>query len=115
MDFHKTIEEYYTAKLSLFYQSKIGIFNVDDEYAKKALLDLKFSTECYSVGIKNDADGMAKDIITNAFSGTGYIYREKEKLFKILSNNSEVISIFIKNLSILSELSLKCLSTESTE
>lgn len=83
MDFHKTIEEYYTAKLSLFYQSKLGIFNVDDEYAKRAMCDLKLSTECHSVGIKNDADSMAKDIIFNSFSGTSYIYREKEKLFKI--------------------------------
>lgn len=93
LDFHKNIEDYYTAKLSLFYQSKIGIFNVDDEYAKRALADLKFSTECYSVGIKNNADSMAKDIISNAFKGISYIYREKERLFKIELNQGGIYNV----------------------
>ena len=37
LDFHKTFENYYNAKLKLFKNSKNSIINIDDEYGKACL------------------------------------------------------------------------------
>lgn len=41
LDFHKTFENYYNAKFILFKNSKNSIVNMDDEYGKKVISDLK--------------------------------------------------------------------------
>lgn len=86
LDFHKTIEEYYSAKKSIFKQSKIGIFNTDDYYSKRAFEECGNGLINYSVGIKNDADAMAKEISLYGINKSSYIYRESQKIFKINLN-----------------------------
>ena len=83
MDFHNSIREYYSAKLSLFKQSKSGIFNLDDIYSKKAMLDLSADMDTHGVSINKDADAIAKDLTLNGIEGSTYIYREKDKIFKV--------------------------------
>ena len=80
LDFHKSIEDYYESKLKLFSQCKVGIFNCDDVYARKAIGTVKCKT--VSVGILWPGDVMAREIIQKGFLGTEYIYKEKSLIFK---------------------------------
>lgn len=86
LDFHGSIEEYYKTKLSIFSQSKKAIFNLDDAYSRRAFLEIGESLERYSVGVKNDADAVAKEIVFEGIEGSSYIYRERNLLFKIKLN-----------------------------
>lgn len=83
MDFHGSMEEYFNTKLSIFRQSKSAIFNLDDEYGKKALIYSKDRCDTYSIAITNNADAIAKDITTHDFESISYIYRESREIFKI--------------------------------
>jgi UDP-N-acetylmuramoyl-L-alanyl-D-glutamate--2,6-diaminopimelate ligase len=77
------MDDYYRTKLSLFSQSKNGIFNADDEYSARAMREC--SPECHSVsaGILWDADAMARDPILYDLDGSSYIYREAGLIFKV--------------------------------
>lgn len=81
LDFHNSIDAYYDAKLKLFSQCKIGVFNCDDRYSRKAFGTVK--CESYSVGILWPGDVMAREIIQRGLFGTEYIYREKALIFKL--------------------------------
>lgn len=64
LDFHKNIDEYREVKERLFYMTrKANIINIDDEYGKIILNNIKsINTPYYTYGINNEADFMAKDI-----------------------------------------------------
>ena len=83
LDFHGDMEEYYQAKLSLFRQSDVGIFNADDEYSIRAMKECPDTCLPTSVGILWDADAMARDLILYDLSGSSYIYREAGLIFKV--------------------------------
>lgn len=79
-DFHKDMEEYYSAKLSLFRQTEIGVFNLDDAYSGRAYNE----AECikYSVGVIRQADANILDYNSNGILGSSYFYKEKGLIFK---------------------------------
>lgn len=54
LDFHKTFENYYNAKLMLFKGSKNSIINLDDQYGKKVLSDVSNNKLTYSIDNKSD-------------------------------------------------------------
>lgn len=54
LDFHKTFENYYQAKLLLFKNSKNSIINADDEYGKKVYNDAKGNKLTYSIEEKSN-------------------------------------------------------------
>ena len=81
LDFHKDMESYYAAKLKLFKSCKIGIFNCDDRYGRKAFGAV--SCRAYSIGILWPGDVMAREIVSNGLFGTEYIYRENALIFKV--------------------------------
>jgi len=83
LDFHKNIDDYRECKLSLFKQSKCGIFNTDDSHIKKCIPDFYKYIDVYTVGIKNNADAIAKDINLKGFCGASYVYRESNTIFEI--------------------------------
>ena len=83
LDFHKDMEEYYRTKLSLFEQSRNGIFNADDEYSSRAMRECADGCQRMSVGILWDADAMARDPILYDLAGSSYIYREAGLIFKV--------------------------------
>lgn len=83
LDFHGDMENYYNAKLSIFRQSENGIFNADDEYSARALRECAEICNTSSIGILWDADAMARDLITYDLSGSSYIYREPNLIFKV--------------------------------
>jgi len=80
LDFHNDKDSYYAAKLKLFSQCKIGIFNCDDKYARKAACEV--NCRAITVGILWPADVTAREIIQNGLSGSEYIYKEKALIFK---------------------------------
>lgn len=82
LDFHKDMSSYYAAKLKLFNQNEIGIFNADDEYSKRAIVDSPDSCKKYSVGIYGSADVNAINISYDGLVGTSYIYKEAGLIFK---------------------------------
>lgn len=73
LDFHKDLEDYRNAKEKLFYKTtKANIINIDDEGGAKIYENIKsLNTPCYTYGIDNKADFMAKDIKIDA-SGVSY-------------------------------------------
>lgn len=74
MDFHNSVEEYFNTKMKIFSQTKIGIFNIDDEYSHKAY-DI---AECKktSVSLSNNADATATNLKRMGLMGTEFIYRD---------------------------------------
>lgn len=60
LDFHKTFENYYNAKLILFKNSKNAIINMDDDYGKRVYDDLNCNKVTY--GFKDSEDVEAKNI-----------------------------------------------------
>ncbi len=81
IDFHKNIEEYYLAKLKLFENAKIGIFNADDRYSQIAYENTDISKR--SVGIYSGEDAVATDILSADFYKTEYIYKSNSASFKV--------------------------------
>ena len=73
LDFHKDLEDYRNAKEKLFYKTSIAnIINIDDEGGAKIYENIKsLNTPCYTYGIDNKADFMAKNIRISA-SGVYY-------------------------------------------
>ena len=69
----KDLEDYRNAKEKLFYKTtKANIINIDDEGGAKIYENIKsLNTPCYTYGIDNKADFMAKDIKIDA-SGVSY-------------------------------------------
>ena len=74
LDFHKDLEDYRSAKEKLFYKTTTAnIINIDDEGGFKIYENIKsLDTPCYTYGIDNNADFMAKNIKIDA-SGVSYI------------------------------------------
>jgi len=60
LDFHKTFENYFNAKLKLFKLSKSSVINIDDIYGAKAFNLITSSKLSY--GLNNNADIMASNI-----------------------------------------------------
>ena len=80
LDFHGSKEEYFKAKLSLFSLAKRGLFNLDDEYSKRAsqLVGCRVST----FGILNEGDAYATEISENNLSPVSFFYRAENLIFK---------------------------------
>ena len=81
LDFHQNIENYFGAKLKLFNQAKIGIFNLDDEYCRKAYRAC--NCEKFGIGIIYPADTVARNITLLGLGGSHYIYNDGTRLFKV--------------------------------
>ncbi|WP_297634163.1 UDP-N-acetylmuramoyl-L-alanyl-D-glutamate--2,6-diaminopimelate ligase [uncultured Clostridium sp.] len=63
LDFHKTFENYYNAKLKLFPRSKKAIVNIDDEWGKRVILDLdKLNLKNYITYSLKKGDLVPKEI-----------------------------------------------------
>ncbi len=73
LDFHKSMDDYFSAKSILFKQCRTGIFNIDDKRGK----DLYESSICpkISCGIIENADFSAFNIEMSGLDGSNYIFR----------------------------------------
>ncbi len=89
LDYHKTFENYFEIKRSLFekFPIALGVINVDDFYGRKIFNSI--SSKKVSYGIENKADFQAKKIILN----------EKGSKFCLVSPTEEIeIHLKIKGL-----------------
>jgi UDP-N-acetylmuramoyl-L-alanyl-D-glutamate--2,6-diaminopimelate ligase len=84
LDFHKTFENYYNAKLKLFKNCSTSIVNIDDTYGTKVYKDSSNNKLTYA--IENSADFRAKDISMHS-RGANYTLTHKQ--------DEHDISIFI--------------------
>ncbi|WP_304340756.1 UDP-N-acetylmuramoyl-L-alanyl-D-glutamate--2,6-diaminopimelate ligase [Metaclostridioides mangenotii] len=73
LDFHKDLEDYRQTKEKLFFMTTgANIINIDDEGGQKIYENIKdLDTPCYTYGIENKADFMAKDIKSDS-DGVSY-------------------------------------------
>lgn len=65
LDFHVTMNNYFSAKSRLFEDLVAGDFaviNIDDEYGKKLLEKISKDVQVYTYGIKSEADIKANDV-----------------------------------------------------
>ncbi|KGN01020.1 UDP-N-acetylmuramoylalanyl-D-glutamate--2,6-diaminopimelate ligase [Clostridium novyi A str. 4570] len=79
LDFHKTFENYYRAKLSMFDNAKNSIINIDDTYGERILNDVPDSSNKITYSTEKKADLFAKDIVNHA-RGAEFVlcYKDKE-------------------------------------
>ncbi|MBU3186058.1 UDP-N-acetylmuramoyl-L-alanyl-D-glutamate--2,6-diaminopimelate ligase [Clostridium estertheticum] len=83
LDFHKTFENYFNAKLKLFKLSKTSVINIDDEYGAKAYNLIKNSK--LSFALNNTADIMASNIKIHS-RGSKFDLKYRESSFDIELN-----------------------------
>ncbi|APC41117.1 UDP-N-acetylmuramoyl-L-alanyl-D-glutamate--2,6-diaminopimelate ligase [Clostridium estertheticum] len=83
LDFHKTFENYFNAKLKLFKLSKTSVINIDDEYGAKAYNSIKNSK--LSFALNHTADIMASNIKMHS-RGSKFTLKYKESSFDIELN-----------------------------
>ena len=78
LDFHKSLEEYFLAKASLFKKCKRGFVNVDDAFGKRLLTMYRGIFACS----QKNGDATATEIECN-LEGTGYTLGYKDKKYRI--------------------------------
>ncbi|WP_291635926.1 UDP-N-acetylmuramoyl-L-alanyl-D-glutamate--2,6-diaminopimelate ligase [Clostridium sp.] len=83
LDFHKTFENYFNAKLKLFEYSKNSVINIDDTYGVKAYNSIACSKLSY--GLNRNADIMASNINMNS-RGSKFTVDYKDNSFDIELN-----------------------------
>ena len=84
MDFHTDMEEYYNCKLQLFKHTKLGIFNLDDMYSRRAYNEVDCKKT--GVGIINTAEYMARNIYSDGLYNLEYVLTHNSLVFKIKLN-----------------------------
>lgn len=72
LDFHRTMEDYATAKARLFSQAEVGIFNIDDAYAEE-MIRLS-SCKVLRVGALEHGEVSATHIEDYGLDGISYMY-----------------------------------------
>ncbi|MGH4125712.1 MAG: UDP-N-acetylmuramoyl-L-alanyl-D-glutamate--2,6-diaminopimelate ligase [Clostridium sp.] len=83
LDFHKTFENYFNAKLLLFKYSKNSVINIDDTYGGNAYNLIKSSK--FSYGLNSSADIRASNIEMNS-RGSNFTLHCKDNSFEIQLN-----------------------------
>ena len=80
LDFHKTFEAYYRAKMKLFLNSDISIINFDSEYGRKAYEDINGNKYSFAFDESNiKADLVARNIKEDSKESTFDIYYQGNK------------------------------------
>ena len=81
IDFHGDLEEYFLAKLRLFDRCKCGVFNIDDEKARRAYAMCK--ARRLSTGIIWRGNVWASNIENHRLDGINYLYHGGSFSFKM--------------------------------
>lgn len=66
LDFHKTFENYYSAKLELFKNTENCIINIDDKYGERILNDIKENSSIITYTIEGQGHIVAKNVINHS-------------------------------------------------
>jgi UDP-N-acetylmuramoyl-L-alanyl-D-glutamate--2,6-diaminopimelate ligase len=81
LDFHSDMEDYLNSKLCLFYKSRLGIINTDDEYGKR-IASLS-PCEIMTCSMEQEADFSAFLLEPFGAAGTRYKIRTANEIFEI--------------------------------
>ena len=91
-DFHENMEEYFRAKCKLFSMCKTAVFNIDDDYARKAAAECKVRK--ITVGAIWRGDIFASGIENFGFSGISYIYHGKNFIFRMKLSLAGIYNVY---------------------
>jgi UDP-N-acetylmuramoyl-L-alanyl-D-glutamate--2,6-diaminopimelate ligase len=92
LDFHKTKEDYFNTKLRLFEKTKMGLFNIDDDYVRQAYD--RSNCDKRSLGIINRADVFATEVELKSLDKSSFFYREKDLIFKARINVGGAFNVY---------------------
>ncbi len=92
-DFHGTMDDYFQAKCKLFRQCKTAIFNLDDEYARRALT-LSEAQKNITVGVLHKGEIYATHIENEGYEGVSYLYRTDDFMFKMKVNIPGIYNVY---------------------
>ena len=93
MDFHETMNDYYSAKKKIAESSDLLIINKDDKYGRKLCEDAK--CKHVSVGILwDDADVKIKNVDINGFDGISYTYYGEDFCFIARSKLCSAVNVY---------------------
>ncbi len=92
MDFHKSMEDYFTTKLRLFSISRNGLFNLDDKHVRRAYDTVNCPKS--SIGIINSADAYVTDVVLEGLNGSSFYYRQKNLIFRIKTSLCGAFNIY---------------------
>ena len=81
LDFHSDMESYFRAKSKLFNMSKCSVFNIDDEYGRRAYRSCQ--RKRISAGILWQGDVWANNIENHGLDGISYIYHKDTFSFRM--------------------------------
>ena len=83
LDYHKTMENYKNAKRQLFFQSKVGVFNVDDAAGAEFAAECRQVCEVVTYSAESDsADIVARDITLHP-DGVSFMLLTKGALSRV--------------------------------
>lgn len=91
-DFHSDIEDYFLTKIRLFSQCKKAVFNVDDEYGRRAYNECSLAK--MSVGVIWNADAEGRNVENQGLDGLSYIYRCDAFSCKIRLKTAGVYNVY---------------------
>ncbi len=92
LDFHKTIDNYFSTKMRLFQQTKSALFNLDDKYSALAYENAECTKS--AIGIINSAPVYATEIKMSGLHGTEFFYREKDLICKVRTQLPGAFNIY---------------------
>lgn len=98
LDFHKTIDGYFSAKKRLFSKSKTAVLNIDDKYARE--ISRSFVGKRINCGIIWRGDSYATHVESRGFDGVEYMYRANGLIFKVQLQLSGIYNVYNSMLAI---------------
>lgn len=82
LDFHNNMENYFKAKMKLFENCELAVINIDDEYGKRAVLEINTKLITYGIEEANKCEVFARDIIISG-EGSAFNLCYKENIIPI--------------------------------
>ena len=83
LDYHKTMENYYQAKRLLFDQCRHGVINIDDEYGRRLIDEIKNKVDTLSYSIQDKSADLFADNIQYRVSGVKFDLRYQGKTYPV--------------------------------
>ena len=92
LDFHSDMESYFRAKSKLFNMSKCSVFNIDDEYGRRAYMSCQ--RKRISAGILWQGDVWANNIENHGLDGISYIYHKDTFSFRMKLSTAGIYNAY---------------------
>ena len=92
LDFHSDMESYFRAKSKLFNMAKSSVFNIDDEYGRRAYRNCQ--RKRISAGILWQGDVWANNIENHGLDGISYIYHKDTFSFRMKLSTAGIYNAY---------------------